>query len=184
MSRFTADTYQNEYLPLGASEVNAIVTVTSAVGDGAARQPDAAEIVILDTSGSMDVPRSKMIAARAASAVAIDCIRDGVAFGVIAGWDRAGVVYPKPTGALATASEQTRTEAKDAVRAVKADGGTAIGSWLALAGELFTSSPGRVGHAILLTDGENQHETAEELDRVLASLEGQFQCDCRGVGTD
>jgi hypothetical protein len=184
MSRFTADTYQNEYLPLGASDVNAIVTVTSAVGDGAARQPDAAEIVILDTSGSMGVPRSKMIAARAASAVAIDCIRDGVAFGVIAGWDRAGVVYPKPTGALATASEQTRTEAKDAVRAVKADGGTAIGSWLALAGELFTSSPGRVGHAILLTDGENQHETAEELDRVLASLEGQFQCDCRGVGTD
>ena len=33
MSTFTTECYQNEYLPLGASEVNAIVTVTS---DGAA----------------------------------------------------------------------------------------------------------------------------------------------------
>ena len=28
MSSFTADVYQNEYLPLGGTEVNAIVTVT------------------------------------------------------------------------------------------------------------------------------------------------------------
>ena len=37
-------------------------------------------------------------------------------------------------------------------------------------------------HAILLTDGENEHETVDELDAALASVEGQFQCDCRGVG--
>src|SRR5581483_3215053 len=36
----------------------------------------------------------------------------------------------------------------------------------------------------LLTDGENKHETPEELDAVLASVEGEFQCDCRGVGAD
>ena len=34
MSTFTVEAYQNEYLPLGGSEVNAIVTVTS---DGAGR---------------------------------------------------------------------------------------------------------------------------------------------------
>ena len=54
MSTFTTECDQNEYLPLGGSEVNAIVTVTS---DGVARrdgsQPEAAEIVIVDTSGSM-----------------------------------------------------------------------------------------------------------------------------------
>ena len=44
--------------------------------------------------------------------------------------------------------------------------------------------PGRSCHAILLTDGENQHESDEHLDGVLAELEGRFQCDCRGVGTD
>jgi hypothetical protein len=183
MSRFTAEAYQNQYLPLEGSEVNAIVTVTSAGNGGPAQQPDAAEIVIVDTSGSMDVPRAKMKAAREATSIAIDCIRDGVAFGVIAGTERARVVYPT-TGALVPATEVTRSQAKQAVAGCKAGGGTAIGSWLALAGELFTTAPEGVHHAILLTDGENRNETSEELDRVLADLEGHFQCDCRGVGTD
>jgi von Willebrand factor type A C-terminal domain/von Willebrand factor type A domain len=183
MSTFTADVYQNEYLPLGASEVNAIVTVASAGGGEPARQPDAAEIVIVDTSGSMDVPSSKIKAAREATSVAIDCIRDGVAFGVIAGTSFASDVYPT-TGALAVASESTRTEAKQAVARLAAGGGTAIGSWLTRAGELFGPEPASVQHTILLTDGENQQETPEELDAALAALEGRFQCDCRGVGTD
>ena len=42
----------------------------------------------------------------------------------------------------------------------------------ALAGELFGAAPGRICHAILLTDGENQHETPEELDAVLADVRG------------
>jgi hypothetical protein len=182
MGTFTIETYQNEYLPLGGSEVNAIVTVTS---DGAGRhagQPDAAEIVILDTSGSMGSPSHKIKAAREATGVAIDCIRDGVLFGVIAGTDSARVVYP--TGGLALASEQTRAAAKQAVRRLDAGGGTAMGSWLRLAGSLCGTAPGRICHAILLTDGENQHETPEQLDAALAEVEGRFQCDCRGVGTD
>lgn len=196
MSNFTAEVYQNEYMPLDGSEVNAIVTVSSsgsagvaggavgAAGSGAAgQQPDAAEIVIVDTSGSMDVPRSKITAAREATSVAIDCIRDGVAFGVIAGTARAHQVYPG-SGRLVPASEATRHEAKQAVSRLMASGGTAIGSWLSLARDLFAVVPGRVCHAILLTDGENRNETPEELDEVLASCEGMFQCDCRGVGTD
>ena len=98
MSTFTVDAYQNEYLPLGGSEVNAIVTVTSdGAGGGAgggAGQPAAAEIVIVDTSGSMGAPAHKIQAAREATRVAIDCIRDGVLFAVIAGTDTAAVVYP------------------------------------------------------------------------------------------
>ena len=183
MSRFTADVYQNEYLPIDGSEVNAIVTVAAAGGGGPAQQPDAAEIVIVDTSGSMDVPRAKIKAAREATGVAIDCIRDGVAFAVVAGTERARVVYPSD-GRLAPASETTRAEANAAAARLKAQGGTAIGSWLTLAGELFTTVPGRVCHAILLTDGEDEHETPEELDAAISACEGQFQCDCRGVGTD
>ena len=186
MSRFTADVYQNEYLPLDGSEVNAIVTVNSAGSAGAvtpAGQPDAAEIVIVDTSGSMDVPRTKMGAAREATGVAIDCIRDGVAFGVIAGTATAHQIYP-PSGQLVVASAATRSEAKQAASRLRAGGGTAIGSWLELARDLFSGAPGRVCHAILLTDGENRNETPEELDAVLATCDGVFQCDCRGVGTD
>jgi len=183
MSDFTADVYQNEYLPPDGSEVNAIVTVASQSGGAAGAQPDAAEIVIVDTSGSMGVPRAKISAAREATSAAIDSIRDGVAFAVIAGTDKARPVYPTDLS-LATASGRTRGEAKQAVSKLKAGGGTAIGSWLTLARRLFETASGRVCHAILLTDGENEHETPEQLDAVLASCEDRFQCDCRGVGTD
>ena len=183
MSTFTVEAYQNEYLPLGGSEVNAIVTVTSEAAAGFSQQPDAAEIVIVDTSGSMDSPSRKIKAARQATGVAIDCIRDGVAFAVIAGTDHADTVYP-PAGGLVLASAATRDAAKKAAKRLHADGGTAIGSWLTRAGELFATAPGRICHAILLTDGENQHETLEQLDAALANVEGKFQCDCRGVGTD
>jgi hypothetical protein len=184
MTSFTLEAYQNEYLPRGGSEVNAIVTVASA---GAAGSPGlaqrTAEIVIIDTSGSMDVPRTKIKAAREATSVAIDCIRDGTQFAVIAGSDRAGVVYP-PSRGLVPASESTRAEAKQAATRLRAGGGTAIGSWLRLAREVFRTEPEHVCHAILLTDGENVHETPEELDQEIAASEGVFQCDCRGVGTD
>jgi hypothetical protein len=182
MSTFTTDCYQNEYLQLGGSEVNAIVTVTSDGAAGATAQPESAEIVIIDTSGSMSVGRN-IHAARKATSVAIDCIRDGVAFGIIAGTQVAEAVYPTD-GTLVIASSQTRSEAKRALRGLRAAGGTAIGSWLALAGQMFLTAPGRNCHAILLTDGENQHETDEHLDGVLAEQAGRFQCDCRGVGTD
>src|SRR5437588_2137722 len=102
MSRFTADVFQNEFLPHDASEVNAIVTVTSAGGAGAA-PPPAAEIIIVDSSGSMAVPRQSMRAAKRATAVAVEAIRDGVRFAVIAGTDTARQIYPE-SGRLATAS--------------------------------------------------------------------------------
>src|SRR5450759_2372248 len=55
MADFTAEVYQNEFLPDGGTDVHAIVTVTC-TGAGAAGQVgegDAAEIVIVETSGSM-----------------------------------------------------------------------------------------------------------------------------------
>jgi hypothetical protein len=183
MSTFTVDAYQNEYLPLGASEVNAIVTVTSDGAAGAALQPAAAEVVIIDTSGSMGAPGHKIKSAREATKVAIDCIRDGVLFGVIAGTDTASLVYPVE-GGLVAASHQTRAAAGQAVGRLSAEGGTAMGSWLKLAGKLFADATDRNCHAILLTDGQNQHETSDELDAALTEVDGRFQCDCRGVGTD
>jgi hypothetical protein len=183
MSTFTTECYQNQYLPLGAAEVNAIVTVTSDGVAGATTERESAEVVIVDTSGSMGVPRRKLESAREATSVAIDCIRDGVAFGVIGGTEHARPVYPTD-GTLVPASAHTRAEAKEALRRLKAKGGTAIGSWLTLAGEMFRSAPGASCHALLLTDGENQHESDAQLDGVLSELEGRFQCDCRGVGID
>ena len=49
-------------------------------------------------------------------------------------------------------------------RQFRSDGGTAMGTWLTLAGRLFDSVPMLAQrHAILLTDGENHNETPEQL---------------------
>jgi hypothetical protein len=49
---------------------------------------------------------------------------------------------------------------------------------------MFSSNTASLRHAILLTDGKNQHETPEQLDTAIGLCEGVFSCDCRGVGTD
>jgi len=185
MTTFAAETYQNEYLAEGATEVNAIVTVT-ALGGGA--QPrsgpvQAAEIVIVDTSGSMGVPKRNIKAAKAATCAALDCIRDGVRFAVIAGRDVPTQVYPTH-GRLGIADTASRMAAKAEVERLKARGGTSIGSWLSLARRLFEDAPDAIHHAILLTDGENEHESDHQFRAALALCEGRFQCDCRGIGTD
>ena len=55
MTSFTMDCYQNEYLPAGAGEMHAILTVTAAGGAPTSAPSSAAEIIIVDVSGSMDL---------------------------------------------------------------------------------------------------------------------------------
>ncbi|HEY0539559.1 MAG TPA: VWA domain-containing protein [Actinoallomurus sp.] len=181
---FTLTIDQNKYLPEGGREVHAIVTVeASGAPPVGARPTSAAEVIIIDTSGSMDYPRTKMFAAIRAAQTAVDSLRDGVAFAVVSGSARARMVYP-PGEELVAADARTRQEAKAALDGVRAAGGTAIGAWLGLADRLFAPHRNGIRHAILLTDGKNQHESPEQLDAVLRQCDGHFVCDCRGIGTD
>jgi hypothetical protein len=183
---FTVDIDQNPYLPAGGRDVSAIVTVLAgSAGAGPSPAPDggSAEIIIIDCSGSMDFPPAKIAEARAATAAAVDVVRDGTWFAIVAGTSTAWPVYP-PDGSMAVAGRATRAEAKNALRGLRANGGTAIGQWLRLAQQIFQSRPAALRHAILLTDGKNQHESPEELAAAIGLCEGTFRCDCRGVGTD
>jgi hypothetical protein len=176
--------HQNLFLARGAREVHAVITVDTEAGPvGSASAPEAAEVLILDCSGSMNHPPEKITRAKQAAAVAIDELRDGVWFAVVAGSVGARMVWP-PEPALVAADPHTREAAKDALRRLDAAGGTTVGAWLRQAGELLRARPEAIRHAILLTDGRNQHETPEELAAALRDCEGLFGCDCRGVGTD
>ncbi|MEV8315467.1 VWA domain-containing protein [Streptomyces sp. NPDC059900] len=193
--QFSVDVYQNEYLPEGGREVNAIATVTSTGGGtvgsavsaphlySAGQTPDAAVAIMVDCSGSMDYPPTKMRGARDATAAAIDAVRDGVHFAVIGGTHVAKEVYPGD-GRLAVAGAQTREQAKQALRKLSAGGGTAIGTWLRLADRLLSSADVSIRHGIVLTDGRNEHESPEDLQASLDAAAGRFTCDARGVGTD
>ena len=186
MADFTASVYQNEFLPDGGTDVHAIVSVTcSGAGTVSAMSPasgDAGEIIIVDVSGSMDV-QGVRAAAYAASA-ALDQIVDGVWFAIIAGNHEAALCYPDGTSAaMVRMSPQTRLEAKRSLQRLAPSGGTAMGRWLLAAGQLFGSVPTlSKKHAILLTDGANQHETPQELSWAIEQVRGRFEADCRGLG--
>jgi hypothetical protein len=179
---------------VGGGEVNAIVRISSSDSEGGLAQSNgAAEIIILDVSGSMDQkirvsnssyePRQKLSAAKEATAAAIDCIRDGVRFGIVAGAEYAELIYPDGD-ALIAASADTRADARRVVSELEAGGGTAIGSWLGCAKDLFAKDSADIKHAILLTDGRNENESHRVFEAALEECNGHFQCDCRGVGTD
>ena len=187
MAEFTSAVYQNEYLPDGGTDVNAIVTIscTGAGEAGKTGSGDAGEIIIVDTSGSMG--HTNMNAAKQAAMVALDHILDGTYFAVVAGNHKAYLAYPMvQTGSgMVRMDPRTRAEARRAISFFRADGGTAMGTWLNLAKALFASvGPLANKHAILLTDGENHNETQSQLDAAIANCVGHFQVDARGVGVE
>ncbi len=186
MAEFTTAVFQNEFLPDGGTDVNAIVTI-SCKGAGTAGQSgsgDAGEIIIVDTSGSMGP--ATMAAAKDAAQAALSEIVDGTWFAIVAGADRAMLAYPPVTSgpALVQMNPQTRQEGSAAIGRFVGSGGTAISTWLDLTGQIFASVPQVTQrHALLLTDGENR-ERPGRLDEAINRATGYFQCDCRGAGTD
>jgi len=185
MAQFTAEVFQNEFLPDGGTDVHAIVRVTCR-GAGQAGQgssTDAAEIIIVDTSGSMG--ETGIAQGRNAATAAINEITDGTWFAVIAGNHVGTLVFPYAGGGqqMVRMDPSSRQAAIQSIARFRVDGGTAMGTWLTKAAEVFRSVPqASQRHAILLTDGANEHETPEQLTRAIHDATGQFQCDCRGLG--
>lgn len=187
MPTFSAEVFQNEFLSEGTTDVHAVVSVTCTGAGEAGRGDggDAAEIIIVDTSGSM--MNAKIDAARQAARSAVDAILDGTWFAVIAGTHVATRVFPYANAQVPIVRMEpgARAAAEEAISQLYADGGTAIGSWLLLARQIFDTVPQATQrHAILLTDGQNQSEKSYQFDDAIASVTGAYQCDCRGVGSD
>ncbi|MFF3340675.1 VWA domain-containing protein [Streptomyces flavidovirens] len=171
----------------------AVVTVTVDLGaeqDGAPppSSPARAEVLLLDCSASMGYPREKLWAAQDAAAEAVRALPDGTYFAIVAGRHTAEPVYPRgprQSASLVRADATTRKEAQDAIERLVPGGGTAIGSWLELARELFERRPGpAIRHALLLSDGRNEHEQPDALAAELSACAGRFTCDAIGIGED
>ncbi|GAA1075280.1 VWA domain-containing protein [Nocardiopsis metallicus] len=177
---FRVEIDQNPFLPIGGTEVHAVVSVTSNSPVLVGSAVRAAEVIIVDTSGSMY--GEKINAAKQAARAAIETLRDGVRFAVVAGHREAEMIFPE-TARLVEVDASTRAAALDAVGKLRADGGTRMGSWLLKAAALFDTVDDGIKHAILLTDGQN-NEMSDVFEGVLQRLAGRFVCDCRGVGTD
>ena len=171
-------------IALNDNRVRALITVEARRGDAGGPAGRTAEILIMDRSRSM-MGQDKIHEARRAACAAIDVLPDGVLLGIIAGNREAERVFPA-AGGLAEVNAEARAAAKRRVMRLRPEGGTEIGRWLAAAGELFATGPavGVIRHAVLYSDGKNEHQTREELDAALATCTDRFVCDVRGLGAD
>jgi len=171
---FRTEVFQNEFLSDGATDVHAIVTVTSSgAGTADTSAGGVAEIVIIDTSGSMSGPNIE--AAKFAAQVAVDQIADGTWFAVIGGSHVANRAFPYPNAPVAIVQMEpgAREEAKRAISYMRPSGGTAMSTWLRLADAIFAEVPQvEQKHAILLTDGRNESEPRAELREIATALLG------------
>ena len=126
MAEFQIERFHNEFLPRGA-RTRACRRHRHRVGDRIGRRSAGAgagadersELLIVDTSGSMN--GKKLRSVKEATAAAIDCIPDGVRFGIITGNHKAEVAYP-PTSPLATSSPESRDAAKAGGQEVRSGG--------------------------------------------------------------
>ena len=133
MAQFTAEVFQNEFLPQGGTDVHAIVTVTcSGAGEaGRGEGGDAAEIIIIDTSGSMqgDAVRGGT-AGRRGGASTRSSTAPGSPSSPAPTRPPAPSRTPTPCRRWCGWNRGARAEAKRAVRQLLAGGGTAMGTWL------------------------------------------------------
>jgi VWA domain-containing protein len=179
----SVDVDHNPYLPEGTGLVDAIVSITAGTDIVASTAPpERAEAIVIDCSTSMLSPAEKFPAAKRATKAAIDELVDGTHFAIVAGSEEAAHVYPEDEWST-RASTATRAAAKRAVDGLRPHGGTAMGTWLAYVRSIVGHHPAALAHAILLTDGKDEHETPEQLGEQIGLSEGVFTCDCRGVGT-
>ena len=174
-NEFKAEVFQNEYLPGGASEVNAILTVTAGEGSQAAAHRTFG--IICDTSGSME--GAKIRAAKDAMSKLVGMLPATCSFFVVTGSHQASVIFP-----VAPASAENKQNAMAAIAEIPARGATKMSLWLNAALHEFKTTPEGVRQALLLTDGQNDTADARSLNAALDACAGVFQCDCRGIGTD
>lgn len=167
--------HQNPCLPDGARDVHAVASVTV---DAAAAASSPAQVIVIDRSYSMN--GAKIESARGAAVAAVDALRDGSRFAVIAGNGYAEQVYPLGRGTLAESTPSSRAAARNAILALRPDGGTNLVPWLERTADLLgTVGPDDVRHATILTDG-----LGNLTDAVLRRCAGTFTCDCVGIGLD
>ena len=157
ISGISVDVDHNQYLAEGAGTVDAIVSIAAPHDISATSPPpERVEAIVIDCSTSMLAPQGKFDEAKRATAAAVDEIADGTYFTVLAGTDKALPVYPAE-GAPTRANASSRAAAVRAVDGLRPNGGTALGTWLAYVRAVVGQHPGALTHAILLTDGKDEH---------------------------
>jgi hypothetical protein len=176
---FSLESHYTPHLSPGATQVDAIVSVSLSGNGTSATEPQPRVLgFIADRSGSMN-GLGRIQAVSGALAAAIDALEPDTTFFVVA-FDFEAEVITAPV----QATRENKRIARERVLQLRAGGGTAMSTGLEMALAFFRRFPNAINRALFLTDGKNESEHIDAVRRVLAECNGAFECDCWGLGTD
>ena len=149
MTQFKAEVFQNAFLPEGAREVHAIMTVSVEGGDGINVGPSGGKLIgiVCDHSGSMQ--GGKIHAAKEAMIRIVGMLPEDTYFFVVAGAEEGTLVVP-----TLKATPESKLRAVASIKQIQAEGGTCISTWLAKALNQFAAMPNAIRQGLLLTAGD------------------------------
>lgn len=176
---FKIENFYNPHLSVGASRLDSIISVTSEAVEGEVQSSlKKAIIFVIDESGSMG-DNGKMEMAKLAVRKSIDLLDESSMFAVIAFSSDASVITP-----LKLATAQNKEIAHNAVKRLRASGGTEMSLALQAVLDVINALGDTMIHVQFVTDGQNDRADHNRLEQALDQCEGKFQCNCWGIGTD
>lgn len=177
------ESFYNPHMALNEKKVDAIVTVTT-TGDNsltAISSEEKAVVFVIDMSGSMQ--GEKAAQAKSALRRCVKLLDENCYFSIIAFNHRSNVIVP-----MVLAIEDAKSSADYQIKQLDAGGGTGMSEALLTALKQFKSLQNKEKKTInfvqFLTDGQNDSADRSDLIKALNQCEGEFQCDCWGIGTD
>jgi Ca-activated chloride channel family protein len=173
---FTVATHYNPYLYLSQDSMRMVLSLNLAKDIGLAPVPLALAIV-LDQSGSMS--GDKIRAACDGAIRIVESLNEHTVFMIVSFESEAKVIH-KPT----PGTEKDKQRAIQAIKKVRAGGGTAMSTALSPVIKAFRPYQQESKNILFLTDGQNG-ESRSELDKAIAlCVEEHISIHAWGVGAD
>ncbi len=174
---FDVSAYQNPYLREGDTRLQAVLSINLNTSVQSAPVPIALAIVI-DRSGSME--GKKIEAAKDAAIRVVQAADESTAFMLVTFNETANVIV-----APCAATPDNKQRAIQAIRAIYSNGGTCMSTGLSAVAREMGSAQGRARKVLFLTDGKNEGEKRNILERSVQQCKMvQVEVSAWGIGTD
>jgi Ca-activated chloride channel family protein len=174
---FKIDAYNNPYLQIGQSTLQAVLSIGLDTNVALAPAPLALAIV-LDCSASMNGP--KIHAARDGAVKVVQALEPTMVFMVVIFNGAAQVIFGPAPG-----TDENKKRAVIALQTVSVSGGTRMSTALHAVAEKFGRQRSRVTKVLFLTDGKNEGELRPALDQAVNRCKAlDISIHAWGVGTD
>ncbi|HEX2911189.1 MAG TPA: vWA domain-containing protein [Chloroflexia bacterium] len=175
---FDVSAYQNPYLREGETKLQAVLSINLTADVQSSKPVPLALGIIIDRSGSMEGP--KIEAAKDAAIRVIQAADESTAFMVVTFNEVANVIVPP-----SAATPDNKMRAIQSIRNIYTNGGTCMSTGLAMVAREMITAQGRARKILFLTDGKNEGEKRNILDRaVYQCQQAQVEVSAWGIGTD